>query len=63
MEGWKYWEGKTVYIILKNNRKYSGKVIEIDDQTLPIIWMVLIDKFDKRITFCVEEIEVIQEEK
>ena len=63
MEGWKYWEGKHVYIILKNKRQYSGEVINIDDKALPIIWMIIKDKFKNRITFSVEEIELIQEEE
>jgi len=62
MEGWKYWEEKRVFIILKNGRRYQGTVLEIDFTALPIIWMILNDKFDKRITFSVEEIDVIQEE-
>ncbi|GAH15158.1 unnamed protein product, partial [marine sediment metagenome] len=27
-QGWKYWEGKKVFIILKNRRTYQGEVIE-----------------------------------
>ena len=57
-----YWEGKKVFLILKNQRRYSGQVVEIDTSGLPLVWMVLIDKFDKRIMFSVEEIETIQEE-
>ena len=60
--GWNFWEGKQVFIILKNNRKYQGTVLQIDYTSLPIIWMILNDKFNKRITFSVEEIDVIQEE-
>jgi len=62
MEGWTYWEGKQVFIILKNSRRYQGTVLEIDTSALPIVWMILNDKFNKRITFSVEEIDVIQEE-
>jgi len=60
---WIYWEGKSVFLILKNKRRYSGKIIEIDISGSPIIWMILLDKFQKRIMFNVEEIETIQEEK
>ena len=61
MEGWKYWEGREVYIILKNKRTYSGNVLSVDVQPI-LTWITLNDKFDKRITFSIEEIEVIQEE-
>jgi len=61
MEGWKNWEGKKVYIILKNNRRYSGTVIEVETSGI-LFWITIIDKFQKRIGFSVEEIEVIQEE-
>ena len=63
MEGWKYYEGKKVFIKLKNGRQYSGTIHEIDNNSLPLIWIVLIDKFNSRITFSTGEIEVIQEEK
>ena len=63
MEGWKYWEGKKVYIILKNHRTYQGYVLEVEmSPTSPLVWMVIKDKFGKRITFSIEEIDVIQEE-
>jgi len=61
MEGWKYWEGRKVYIILKNNRRYSGTVIKIESSGI-LSWITILDKFQKRIGFSVEEIELIQEE-
>ena len=30
MEGWKYWEGKKVFVTLKNKRQYQGKVILVN---------------------------------
>ena len=62
MEGWKYWEGKKVYIILKNKRNYSGIVLEVEVNP-PLAWITILDKFNKRIGFSTEEIEVIQEER
>ena len=63
-DGWKYWDGKRVYIILKNNRRYTGKVIEIDTTSaVPLVWITITDKFDKRVTFVHSEIETIQEER
>jgi len=61
MDGWRYWEGKKVYIILKNKRTYTGKVLEVEVGNI-LSWITLLDKFDKRIGFSTEEIELIQEE-
>jgi len=61
-EGWKYWEGKEVYIVLKNKRTYSGKVIEVEDSNNNLIWITIIDKFGNRVSFVNSEIEMIQEE-
>jgi len=60
---WKYFVGRKVYIILKNNRTYSGTVLEVDDELPPIVWIVLLDKYDKRVTFCTGEIKSLQEEE
>lgn len=63
MEGrWKYWMGKKVFLILKNKRTYSGEIIEVDDSDKPLIWISILDKFNKKITFVHSEIEVVQEE-
>jgi len=64
MEGWKYWEGKKVFIILKNKRKYSGVVLRVEvNPDSPLIWVTIKDKFENRISFANSEVEVIQEEK
>jgi len=62
MEGWIYWEGKKVFIILKNHRQYSG-VVKSVEISLPLIWITILDKFNNRITFSADEIEVMQEEE
>ena len=62
MEGWKNWEGKKVFIILKNHRTYSGIVKRVDIEP-PLVWITILDKFDKLITFSAEEINVMQEEE
>ena len=56
--GWmeKYVE-KKVYIILKDNRRYTGKIISIDNSKITII-----DKFSKLVTFDESEINLIEEE-
>lgn len=63
MEGWKYWEGKQIYIILKNQRKYSGKVLEVEeDKNSNTYFITILDKFNNRISFVSSEIKLIQEE-
>ena len=64
MEGWKVWEGKKVFIILKSGRQYSGIVIEVEaDKKDPCFSFIVIkDKFNSRVGFLSSEIELIQEE-
>jgi len=62
MEGWKYWIGKKVYIILKSKRVYQGEVLEVDDSSNPVVFITITDKLNKRVTFVASEIDVIQEE-
>jgi small nuclear ribonucleoprotein (snRNP)-like protein len=63
MEVWKYYEGRKVFIILKNKRQYSGEVLEVEQTpNSPLIWIILKDKFGNRITLVNSEIELIQEE-
>ena len=64
MAGWKEWMGKKVFIISKNSsHPYQGKVIEVDDYSAkPLVWITIIDKFKKRVTFVSSEILSIKEE-
>jgi small nuclear ribonucleoprotein (snRNP)-like protein len=64
MDVWKYYEGKKVFIILKNKRQYSGTILEVENTlNSPLVWIILKDKFGNRITFVNSEVELIQEEK
>jgi small nuclear ribonucleoprotein (snRNP)-like protein len=64
MDVWKYYEGKKVFIILKNKRQYSGTILEVESNlNSPLVWIILKDKFGNRITFVNSEVELIQEEK
>jgi len=63
MDGWKKYEGKNVFIVTRSKRQYSGKVINVDDSEPRLIWITLIDKFSKQITFVHSEISFIEEEK
>ena len=63
MIGWKYWLDKEVFIISKNSsHPYQGKVIDVDDSNPVLIWIIILDKFNKRVQFCTEEILSIKEE-
>ena len=64
MDGWKYWYGKKVYIILKNKRQYQGVVLEVesDSKSSGVYFITIKDKFDNRTSFVNSEIELIQEE-
>ncbi len=63
MDGWKYYEGLKVFIILKNKRQYTGKVIEVDESSLPLVFLTIIDKFGSRVRFVHSEIDLIEEER
>jgi len=63
MEGWKQWEGKKVFIRLKGDRVYSGRVIEVDDKDSPPTFLTIRDKFESKVTFAVGEIIEIKEEQ
>ena len=63
MDVWKNYVGKKVFLILKNKRRYEGTVLNIDNSNPLLIWMILLDKLNHRITFLVDEIEMIQEEE
>lgn len=63
MDGFSYYEGKMVYIILKNKRVYSGVIYSVEDAGNGLVFINLIDKFGSRIIFTSREIEVMEEEK
>jgi len=64
MAGWTEWLEKKVFIISKNSsHPFSGKVIEVDDSNPILIWLVITDKFGKRVQFSVDEILSIKEEE
>lgn len=64
MEGWKYYEGKNIFVILKNKRQYSGIVLEVESTPdSPIVFIHIKDKFGNKISVVNSEIELMQEEK
>lgn len=61
MDALKSYEGKQVFIKLKNGRSYSGKVLEIEIKPNCTL-IILLDKYDKKVGFYSTEISVIEEE-
>ena len=53
---WNDWIGKRIFVQLKSGRVYTGNVLEIDDENRPIIFITILDKFKKRVTFAESEI-------
>lgn len=62
MERLMNYEGKKVYIILKNKRKYHGVVVEIIFLGGEHYLLTILDKYNKYVSFDITEIELIQEE-
>ena len=63
MDGFNYYVGKKVYIILKSKRVYSGIITDVENVGNGIVWISMIDKLNRRVTFASGEIDVIQEEE
>ena len=57
---WTSWEGKKVFIKLKSGRNYSGLIKRVDVNP-PLVWIVMLDKFNNIVQFSAMEIEVIEE--
>lgn len=64
MMDWRKWIDKKVYVQLKDDRVYSGKVIEVDNlsNSIDVFFITIIDKFGKRVTFVNTEIVKLEEE-
>jgi small nuclear ribonucleoprotein (snRNP)-like protein len=54
-------EGKEILVVLKNGRKYSGKIIEIADTGDGLIFVTLLDKYKLHVCFTAGEIDVLEE--
>ena len=59
---WKEWNGKRIFIQLKSGAVYSGKVIDVDTNSDPLIFISIIDKFGENVTIAHSEIVKIKEE-
>ena len=62
MDGFEEWKGKKVFVLLRNKRQYTGVVQDVYSNN-GITFIMLIDKFNKRVGFIQNEVEVIQEEQ
>jgi len=60
--GWKYWENKKIYLRTKKDSVYTGRITEVDDSNPLLIWIVLIDKYNKTVQLSAEEIVEIKEQ-
>ena len=60
---WKEWINKTIFVQLKSGGVYTGKVIEVDDSSPPLVFISIIDKFGEKVIFVHSEIIKIVEEK
>ena len=60
---WMEYEGRKVFLRLRNGRVYSGKVISVDDSAKPLIFLTINDKFNRHVTFAISEIVEIKEEE
>lgn len=61
MEGFKEYEGRRVYVKLKNGREYSGEVYAVENKG-SVSLIKLKDKYGKNVGFYDTEISVIEEE-
>ena len=60
---WKDWFGLNVFVQLKSGGYYTGVVIDVDEKAKPLVFITILDKFNKQVTFSVSEIVKIVQEK
>ena len=60
---WKDWIGKKIFVQLKSGSVYSGKVIDVDEKSPPLVFLTITDKFGEKVTFVQSEIIKIKEER
>ena len=60
---WKSYEGKKIFVQLKTGRVYSGKVINVDESSKPLIFITIIDIKQHQVTFVQSEIVSLQVEE
>ena len=55
---YKKYEDKRVFLVLKNNYKYNGKVIKVNENNL-----LILDKFNNNVNLAIDSIAIIEEIK
>ena len=60
---WNEWNGKKVFVQLKSGGNYTGEVLEVSDTGNNLIFITILDKFNKKIIFVTAEIIKIVEEE
>lgn len=59
---WKEWSGKKIFVKLRDGGVYSGKVIDVDESSKPLIFISITDKYGEKVTIVHSEIIKIKEE-
>jgi len=62
MAGWQDLRGKKVYVVLNKGKQYQGVVTDVDDTGNGLIFISILDKFNKIVIFATSEIASIKEE-
>jgi hypothetical protein len=57
---WCELKDKKVHLILKNNYEYNGTIISVDDRGTGLIFIEMLDKFNKKIIFTSGELKFIE---
>ena len=61
---WLNWFGKHVFVQLSKGGCYTGIVIDVDVSSPPLVFITLLDKFNKQVTFVNSEIlKIVQEDE
>jgi len=60
---WNYWKGKKIFVELRGGGFYNGVVQEVLDEGNGLIFISIIDKFGRWVTFSIKEILKIVEEE
>jgi len=60
---WLVWLNKKVFLRTRNGRVYSGVINDVDDGSLPLVWITMLDRRNKLVQFSSDEIVEIKEEE
>ena len=64
MVGWDYWLDKKVFLTSSSiKHPFEGKVIDVEEISSELIYIIILDKYNKRVRFNTSDILVIKEEE